>query len=155
MEKVKVVKAIPGILKIGDVLVSPVAGADFTLEETEIRQNSSSERYASLDYVTVSENIPNFFEFDVEEDLDFDEDDFEFLDLEDGTVFTANDEEYTFYNGVAYPCGKGNWRSAELVEQRYKFFKSKFENASNEEELVVYKNLMWFIEWLRGDAELV
>lgn len=147
MEKVKVVKSIPGILNVGDVLVSPVAGADFTLEETKITKEGSSERYASLDYVTVSENIPEFFEFDIEID---EEDDFEDIELECGDMYEEEGEL------KSYSCGRGNWRSVEEVDERYEFFAKKYFNAEvGSEEQVVYKNLMWFIEWLQGDIELL
>lgn len=132
MEKVKVVKAIPGILNVGDTLVSPVEGADFCLEETKVTKGGSSERFVSLDYVTVSENIPSFFVFDNEvEELDF--------ELDPETL-----------------CDKHSWRSSKEVTDRYNFFTKQFESSiPGSEAQVVYKNLMWFIEWLKGNIELI
>lgn len=130
MEKVQVVKPVAGILKVGDILVSPVEGADFCLEEVNVTSKGSSERFVSLDYITVSENIPQFFIFITDE--------FETVIEED------NDE-----------CGEFN-RSRDQVNERYEFYRGKFEEAGDGTEAqIVYRNLMWFIEWLYGQAELI
>jgi hypothetical protein len=136
MEKVKVVKAIPGILNVGDVLVSPCAGEDFVLSEAKVTKRGSSERFVSLDYVTVSENIPTFFNFEeTEEECDC-------------TDCTCDKElQLDLDNSV---------RSDKEIGKRYEFFKERFEVAyPGSEEQVVYKNLMWFIEWLQGRVNLV
>jgi hypothetical protein len=134
MEKVKVVKAIPGLLKVGDVLISPAAGCDFNLEETVKNGSNTSERYVSLDYVTVSENIPQFFVFDL---LDFEN---KCMDCE---ACTCGDIEEAM-------------RTDAEIEDRYFFFQEQFEKAKpNSEQAVVFQNLIWFIEWLYGYKELV
>ena len=126
MEKVKVVKAIPGILNVGDYLTAPIPGSDFKLEETKITNKGSNERYISLDYVSVSENIPEFFELATEALL-------EDIEIDDSIQ-----------------------RSESQIDERYDFFKEQYENAApGSEEQIVYKNLMWLIEWLYGKAELV
>jgi hypothetical protein len=136
MEKVKVVKPIPGILKPGDILISPVEGADFCLEEVNVTSRGSNERFISLDYVTVSENVPQFFEFMTEE--------FE-------TVYDTEEDcdcEECHCNDFA--------RSRDEVDDRYGFFSEKFEESpEGSEAQVVYKNLMWFIEWLYGKQEVL
>jgi hypothetical protein len=130
MEKVKVVKAVPGILNVGDVLVAPEIGADFCIEETTITKQGSSERYVSLDYTTVSENVPTFFEFENEaEEIE------ELEDLE-----------------IELECERTDYEIAE----RYNHYRNMFELAwPGSEEQVVYQNLMWFIEWLKGKRELI
>lgn len=148
MEKVKVIKAIPGILKVGDILISPEAGADFCLEETEVTQKGSSERYVSLDYVTVSENVPKFFLFE----------EFELADDEEECECTAcecDGQEVggKIIGGITPPYIV---RSDNEVISRYDFFKHRFEQSyPGSEAQVVYKNLMWFIEWLNGKAEIL
>jgi hypothetical protein len=140
MEKVKVVKAIPGLLKVGDVLISPVAGCDFNLEET----TNNSARYVSLDYTTVSENIPNVFVFDT-------------LDAESQWIDCAScgscDCEPCFYcDDFEIVQVRTNLQIAE----RYDFFQEQLNNATpGSEQAVVFQNLIWFIEWLYGHKELV
>lgn len=135
MEKVKVVKPIAGILKVGDILISPVEGADFCMEEVNVTSRGSNERFVSLDYVTVSENVPYFFEFEKEEELE--------LEIDDECCDSSCD------------CGEFN-RSREDVDARYNFFSEKFDESPNGSEAqVVYKNLMWFIEWLYGQKEVI
>lgn len=123
MEKVEVVKAIPGILEVGDILISPQEGLDFSVEETKITGKGTSEKYICLDYITVSENIPQFFQF------------------------VENDPE---------PEVEATPRTLAEIEDRYEFFKEQYENSpAGSEPQVVYKNLMWFIEWLQGKTELI
>jgi len=134
MEKVKVVKAIPGLLKVGDVLISPAVGCDFNLEETVKTSTNTSERYVSLDYVTVSSNIPQFF------------------------VFDLSDFENKCMDCESCTCGETleAIRTDAEIEDRYFFFHEQFENSRpNSEQAVVFQNLMWFIEWLYGYKELV
>jgi hypothetical protein len=133
MEKVIVVKPIPGMLNIGDILVSPVEGADFCLEETKVTKNGSSERFVSLDYVTVSNNVPAYFTF-IQDDACDNCETCDCLEL---------DEDYIV-------------RTDEEIQARYDFFSKQFEAAdSGSEAEVVYRNLMWFIEWLQGKEELI
>lgn len=151
MEKVQVIKAIPGMLKVGDILISPEAGSDFCLEEVEVSKRGSNERYVSLDYITVSENVPNFFEFVLEDEC----------------------ESECFKCGKCEECDC-NWTKEELKEQdiripgldimhteeeirnRYNFFYEQYKAAEpGSESQIVYRNLMWFIEWMYGKAELI
>jgi hypothetical protein len=137
MEKVKVVKAIPGILNVGDILISPIPGADFNLAETEVTKDGSSERYVSLDYVTVSENISEFFVPEVEIPEELIE-----LDVEE----------------CCGKCYRNLFINRPLIEidNRYDFFVDKAAHAiPGSEEHVVYQNLIWLIDWLRGDTELI
>lgn len=137
MEKVKVVKPIAGILKAGDILISPVDGADFCLEEVNVTSKGSNERFISLDYVTVSENVPYFFEF---------------LQKEDEELTIELDDECC---DCSCDCGEFN-RSRDEVDARYGFFSQKYDESPNGSEAqVVYKNLMWFIEWLYGQKEVI
>lgn len=136
MEKVKVVKAIPGLLKVGDVLISPAAGCDFNLEETEIKGNSTSERYVSLDYVTVSSNIPAFFAFDLS--------DFENQCVDCDACTCGDSDEF---NTIVHTDTE--------IGDRYWFFQEQLAAADTKEQAVVYQNLIWFIEWLYGHKELV
>lgn len=133
MEKVEVVKAVPGILKIGDVLVSTESGADFCLEETEVTKHGSSERFISLDYITVCENVPQFFEF-VGPDEDFCEEECPESDVEISSDIVRADYE---------------------IGERNEFFQKQFSNSlPGSEAQVVYKNLIWFIDWLYGRKEV-
>ena len=149
MEKVKVVKAIPGILNVGDTLVSVMNGSDFLLEEGLDYKYGTNERFVSLDYITVSESIPEFFEFVFEEDSEclqcgscgdcdcpaVSADELRELDIE----LPSNIEKYDFE-----------------IQARYNFFQEQFKNAAQgSEQAVVYQNLMWFIDWLYGKADLI
>jgi len=150
MEKVKVVKTIPGMLKKGDILVSPVAGADFVLDETDVTVNGVSERFVSMDYVTVCENIPRIFE------LVLDEVDAEcyFCGSCSDCGCTTTEEELADLDIELGP--NAIVKTEEEIQARYEFFKEKFQNSyPNTEAQVVYKNLMWFIEWLQGKAQLI
>lgn len=137
MEKVKVVKAIPGILNVGDELVSVAPGEDFVLSETEVTQGGSSNRWVSLDYVTVSENIPAFFTVEIENECDS-------CDCCDCWC----EEDIELDNSVV--------KTDKEIQDRYDFFQKQFNKAaSGSEAEVVYQNLMWFIDWLRGKAQLL
>jgi len=151
MEKVKVVKAVPGILKVGDILISPQIGADFQLTETEFTQTGESERFISLDYVTVSENIPQFFRLE--------ENDFE---NESECYFcgecTECDCKCTPQDLIELDIQLPGYvvRTPDEIAARYDFFEKKFFEAyPGSESQIVYKNLMWFIEWLEGKAEVI
>lgn len=136
MEKVKVVKAIPGMLNVGDILIShSLLGADFELEE----KDGNNERYVSLDYTTVSENMPKFFQ----------------------PVEITDDDELVQWKGCdCCDCHDavrvGDEKTADEIQTRYVFFQEQFDNAApGSEKEIVYKNLMWFIEWMYGYKELV
>jgi hypothetical protein len=151
MEKVKVVKPVPGILSVDDILVSPFQGEDFRLEEMNVTELGSNERFVSLDYVTVSENIPEYFEFEFEPDdsegvVEYEE---ELLHKCFGCEnCTCKDEECDIQDSVR--------RTNEAIADRYDFFESQFEAAEpGSEAQIVYRNLMWFIEWLQGKTELI
>jgi hypothetical protein len=143
MEKVKVVRDIPGILKVGDILVSSFPQDDFVLSETEINRNGENERYVSFDYVTISENVPTFFEFETE--------DIQTIEVED--CCGCYDCDCIMNEGVS----AGNeMASPKEVIDRYNFFSEQFDNAApGSEAQVVYRNLMWFIEWMFGERKLI
>jgi hypothetical protein len=151
MEKIKVVRAIPGILNVGDVLISPITGADFNLEETEVSINSSTERYVSLDYVTVSENVPQYFEFELDYTVVADSECYKCGNCEDcGCTWTKKELEEQDIN---FPTVT---RTPDQINSRYNFFIDKANAAKiGSEEHVVYQNLIWLIDWLRGDAEII
>lgn len=138
MEKIKVVKEIPGLLSVGETLISSVPGADFILEESMfINDISKSSRFVSLGYTTVSENIPEFFVFE----------DTEPLAISDG---------FNTYYDCELPIKIAKDKTQSEVIDRYVFFQQNYENAiPGSEQEVVYKNLMWFIEWMYGYKELV
>lgn len=149
MERVKVVKPVPGILEVGDILISPVEGADFCLEEVNVTSRGSSERFISLDYVTVSENIPQFFVFEQDE-----------VEAECYKCGTCEDCDCTWTKeelaklDIQIPGYVT--RTADEISDRYDFFTNKFNEAyPGSEAQIVYKNLMWFIEWLEGKAEIL
>lgn len=125
MEKVIVVKRIPGILEIGDVLTSDAFGHDFILEQKKRSAASTSERYVNLDYYTVSGNIPEYFDFVI------DEGEYEKFDF---NIIRSAEELEKRYN--------------YFVEQM------NIASTGSEQE-TVYANLVWFIEWLTGLKELV
>ena len=134
MEKVKVVKAIPGVLNIGDVLTSPSTGCDFILAETTVKGNSTNERFVRLDYITVSSSIPEHF------------------------VFDLSDYENEFKDQEACEKVKGDYNAARTdgeIGERYWFYQEQFDNAMpGSEQEIVFQNLMWFIDWLYGHKEL-
>ena len=129
MEKVVVVKRMPGILEVGDILTSGGFGQDFILEQRSSDKFGSQERYVNLDYYTVSDNIPNYFQFYV-----------------DGLF-----EEYntvTRFDEIV--------QSPEDIHKRYNYFVEQMNNAPvGSEQHVVYTNLVWLLEWLIGSKELV
>jgi hypothetical protein len=133
MEKVRVVKEVPGMLKVGDVLTCYITGGDFVLEE----KNENNERFVSIDYVTVSNNVPDYFEFEVE------------------LV-----EVPQFCDGC-YECTCGDTvtdvrRSDAEIEARREFFQRQLnDSVPGSESEVVFQNLIWFIEWLVGEKELL
>lgn len=124
MERVKVIKDIPGLLRKGDILVSAEEGENFVMEEkTEL-----GERKAIIDYYTVCDNIPVFFTWD----------------LCDEDLFEAEAEpDYKIV------------RSGPEIAERVKFFKDQLGTLRGQEEIVVYNNLIWFVDWLTGKAELL
>jgi hypothetical protein len=137
MEKVVVVKEIPGMLYEGDVLTSYVHQGDFLLEE----KSKNSERYVSLDYLTVSQNIPEFFDYFIEETIDM-----------TGKAKICDG---------CFECTCGDTvtdirRSDLEIEARRDFFQKELDaSIPGSESEVVYSNLIWFIEWLTGQKELL
>ena len=122
MEKVIVVKEIPGMLKIGDVLVSNGKGGNFILRE----HFGNNERLVDIDYVTVSDNVPEFFEF--------------VLELKEVK---------------SKPKSTGLRSNAE-IEDRLNFFKEQAKlSLPGSESEIVFTNLIWFIEWLRKEKNLL
>ena len=133
MEKVRVVREVPGMLKVGDVLTSFSTGGDFVLEE----KFENNERFVSIDYVTVSNNVPDYFEFEIE-----------------------MVEVPQFCNGC-YECTCGDTvtdvkRSDLEIEARREFFQEQLnKSVPGSEQEVVFQNLIWFIEWLVGEKQLI
>ena len=133
MEKVRVVREVPGMLKVGDVLTSFSTGGDFVLEE----KFENNERFVSIDYVTVSNNVPDYFEFEIE-----------------------MVESPKFCNGC-YECTCGDTvtdvkRSDLEIEARREFFQEQLnKSVPGSEQEVVFQNLIWFIEWLVGEKQLI
>jgi len=64
MERVRTLKNVPGLLKEGDILISPGEGEDFVMYE----KTKNSERKATIDYYTVCDNIPIFFTWDIQDE---------------------------------------------------------------------------------------
>ena len=151
MEKVKVVKPIAGILETGDILISPFEGADFLLEEVNVTSKGSNERFVSLDYVTVSENVPQYFVFERDEDPIVSEC-YNCGSTEDcDCTWTVQDLINADIQIPGFVV-----RTPEEITARYNAFEQKFEEAyPGTEAQIVYKNLMWFIEWLEGKAEIL
>ena len=133
MEKVRVIREVPGMLKVGDVLTSFSTGGDFVLEE----KFENNERFVSIDYVTVSNNVPDYFEFEIE-----------------------MVESPRFCNGC-YECTCGDVitdakRSDLEIEKRREFFQEQLnKSVPGSEQEVVFQNLIWFIQWLVGEKQLI
>ena len=126
MEKVRVVRDVPGMLKVGDVLTSFTTGGDFVLEE----KDANNERFVSIDYVTVSNNVPDYFEFEVE--------------LVEVPLCSCDN------------CSTSNIRTPYEINDRREFFERQLEVATpGSEAELVYSNLIWFIEWLVKEKELL
>lgn len=130
MEKVLVVKEVPGMLKVGDVLVADLKG-DFYLSE----ENDNVSRYVNIDYTTVSDNIPEYFDY--------------VLELKESECGECECED----------CGwqpLDFYRSPAEVEERLEFFKKQLSNSfAGSEAETVFTNLIWFIEWLKGQKNLL
>ena len=124
MEKVLVVKEVPGMLKKGDVLQS-INNGDFTLSEKE----NGVERFVSIDYVTVSDNVPEYFDFILE------------------LVESKETPSRVFFDECRTPLE---------IQERLEFFQKQLNKAiPGSESEIVYSNLIWFIEWLRKEKELL
>jgi hypothetical protein len=84
------------------------------------------ERSATIDYYSVCANIPTYFTWVLDENETF----------EAPALFVAK-------------------RSIDEVSDRRDFFMKKAVEARTWEESTVYHNLVWFIDWLEGTAELI
>jgi hypothetical protein len=132
MEKVLVVKEVPGMLKVGDILVADLNG-DFYLTE----DNANVSRYVNIDYVTVSDNIPEYFDY--------------VLDMKESECQDCHDCDYC----LCEECF-GIEKSIEEVLERRDFFQKQLDKSiSGSEAEVVFTNLIWFIEWLLGKRSLL
>jgi hypothetical protein len=128
MEKVLVVKEVPGMLNIGDVLKLDDNGNFFLSEE-----NGKVSRYVNIDYVTVSDNIPEYFDY--------------IFDLQESVCQECEDcdciKPFTF-------------RSVGEVNARLEFFQRQLDMSfPGSEAETVFTNLIWFIEWLKGEKNLL
>ena len=86
------------------------------------------ERSALIDYYSVCANIPTYFNWSI-------------------------DEEDLFVEEPVHSFEV--FRSEKEVKDRYEFFLDKAMKAKTWEESTVYHNLIWFIEWLKGEKELI
>ena len=130
MEKVKVIKGIPGILEVGDILVATGFGEDFILETSDRQENRATERYVNLDYYSVVENIPEFFVF----------------------AYTFDDMPDDIEPDMNFAVERSN----EDIFKRYEYFVDQVNSANpGTEQDVVYHNLIWFIQWLTGQTSLI
>jgi hypothetical protein len=132
METVKVVVNIPGLLEKGDILTSAGEGHDFNM----FVKDGNFERSATIDYYSVCANIPTYFAWELDEEDTF--------VLKPEGRYLKIDEDIFVSN-----------RSNSEINDRIEFFKDKIANTSNWEESVVYNNLIWFIDWLKGERELL
>ena len=140
MEKVRVVREVPGMLKVGDVLTSYTTGGDFVLEE----KFENNEKFVSIDYVTVSNNVPDYFEFEIE--------------LVESAIDMTGKAKIC---DGCYECTCGDTvtdvkRSDLEIEKRREFFQECLDRSvPGSEQEVVFQNLIWFIEWLVGEKQLI
>jgi hypothetical protein len=129
MEKVKVLKNIPGLLRKDDILISETEGADFKLDNVEVDntpfKEKRSERHVSIGCTTVYQNIPSIFDWVIEDEDIFEEESFKVV------------------------------RSEEEIAERVQFFRDNIGPNSGQEKNVVFNNLVWFVDWLTGKAELL
>lgn len=130
MEKVKVLKNVTGLFKKGDILVSSDEGADFKLDLVVEKDGRKEERHTRVDCLTVYRNIPSLFDW--------------VIDYEEDTV--EKGEPLETFKIV---------RSEREIADRVEFFRSQLETFRSDEESTVYNNLLWFVDWLTGKAELL
>jgi hypothetical protein len=138
MEKVVVVKEIPGMLHVGEVLVKEggLAG-DFIFEQKE----ENNERFVSIDYVTVSDNIPEYFDYVIESTR-------ECQNCEECECVKKSPALLKRFCEVE--------RDGYEIAERLSFYENHLEQATPGSEMeVVYQNLIWFIEWLNGKKQLL
>lgn len=141
METVKALVEIPGLLEKGDILISASEGEDFvTGEITKNANGQAVSRSATIDYYSVCASIPTYFTWVID-----DEDVFEPDLIKEARDIDEYNQELDFYFN----------RSPREIADRYDFFIEKATNAKNKEEKVVFNNLIWFIDWLTGKAELL
>jgi hypothetical protein len=139
MEKVKVVKAIPGILEVGDVLVRE--GNDFIFIDEHSCDGFGCERsvYFNVDKETVYENIPTYFVFEV-----------------DDSEIEVVERKLTAKEISSMLVEKEVIRTPKEIAERVKFFEEMLDWRFNtEESKVVFQNMLWFIEWLHGERDLL
>ena len=146
METVKVIVNIPGLLKKGDILTSAGAGEDFVMGEvTKDKNGISVSHSARIDYYSVCAHIPTHFTWEIE-----DEDIFEPNKVEEyKEIDDYNQERYGYLDNYIVQ------RSAAEIARRDQLFREKASHTTSVEESVVYNNLVWFIDWLTGRAELL
>jgi len=125
MEKVKVLKNIPGLLRKNDILVSETEGENFKLDEVKKEEGKQEERHVSIDCRTVYKNIPSIFDWVIEDEDIFEPESFKIV------------------------------RSEDEIAERVQFFRDNIGPNSGREKNVVFNNLVWFVDWLTGKAELL
>lgn len=138
MEKVVVLRNVRGLLKKGDILVSEGFGKNFKMEYVKENKEFTETKRVEVDYFSVCENIPELFDFTVDEE--------EYESLED-YLFKTN------YKVV---------RSEEEIKERALYYKEQAilaetsgESKGAKEAMIVYNNLLWLIDWLTGKTELI
>lgn len=130
-ERVIVVKDMPRLgLHEGDILVVSKEGNDFELEQAfeDLGDDyfKTTNYFTSVDYITVSENIPEYFDLITEEDYE--------VEL----------------------------RSVKEIEDRIEYFQKRFDeyikapdrDFTYDEPLVIWRNLIWNLEWVLGHRDL-
>ena len=137
MEKVKVVKGIPGFLEAGDILT--LEGDSFIFEAETDLDSFFDSRYINMDSITVYENMPEYFVFVVDE------------------AKNIVPSKATSKKVEAALLSKEVIRTPEEINERYAFFADRlgYPFFNGTEGKVVYQNLMWFIEWLYGERQLL
>lgn len=125
MEKVRVLKNIPGLLRKGEILVSATEGEDFKLDLVQDDSGLHQEKHVRLDYLSVCANIPTHFTWVVEDEDIFEKESFKIV------------------------------RSEAEIAERVQFYRDSIGPNAGHEKNVVFNNLLWLIEWLTGRAELL
>jgi hypothetical protein len=138
MEKVIVKKDIPGILKAGDILA--LEGDSFFLSGNESDDFFTDSWYVNIDKVTVYDNIPSFFEFIVDE-----------------SEISVKEKTFTDEEVIEMLTSKEVARSPKEIKERYEFYKDRlgYPFFNGNEGKIVYQNLIWFIDWLYGERDLL
>ena len=108
------------------------------MEYVKKNKEYTETKKVEVDYFSVCENIPELFDF------------------------TVDEEEYGSLDDYLFKTNYKVVRSEEEIKERALYYKEQAilaetsgEAKGAKEAMVVYNNLLWLIDWLTGKTELI